>query len=457
MKSWVSLAGALAIAVVSSANAEALNLRQCIAMALNQNPTLMASSARIEQAQAAIDRSKNSYLPKITTGITATRSNDPLNVFGMKLVQQNAAFNDLGLSQYGQPGVTGETKPDALNNPGDYSNVNTRVQAEMPVYTGGQIDGYVRQAQHYLSAAQAGDQAARQQLMFMVYQAYEGVNTAKSFVEVADQGVKAAESFVKTAENLTNQGVLVKSELLTAKVHLANVQVQREQALNQQSVALEQLKVLMGMELDAPLVVGQAPAMSDVATDVNKAKLKAQSNNPQLRALRAQIESSGAAVDVAKSAYLPTVGVMARQDWNDSSLGLNHPSYTLAGVMSWTLTDFGVTRASVDMARSNQAELVALSRQQEQEVAFKVSSTYKKLAEATQRAHSLAINVEQADEAQRLIRQRHEGGVATITEVLVSETQLLKAKADLISARFEVSTQRAMVRLLLGELEETLF
>lgn len=460
MKSWVSLAGALAVVVVSSANAEALNLRQCISMALNQNPTLMASSARIEQAQAAIDRSKNSYLPKITTGITATRSNDPLNVFGMKLVQQNATFGDFGLTSLDPTkpfGDQGAVKPDALNKPSDYSNVNTRIQAEMPVYTGGQIDGYVRQAQHYLSAAQAGDQAARQQLMFMVYQAYEGVNTAKSFVEVADQAVKAAESFVKTSENLTNQGVLVKSELLTAKVHLANVQVQREQALNQQAVALEQLKVLMGMELDAPLVIGQAPAMSDVATDVNKAKTKAQSNNPQLRALRAQIESSGAAVDVAKSAYLPTVGVMARQDWNDSSLGLNHPSYTLAGVMSWTLTDFGVTRASVDMARSSQAELIALSRQQEQEVAFKVSSTYKKLAEATQRANSLAVNVEQADEAQRLIRQRHEGGVATITEVLVSETQLLKAKADLISARFEVSTQRAMVRLLLGELEETLF
>lgn len=456
MKSWVSLAGAFAIVVVSSANAEALNLRQCISMALNQNPTLMASSARIEQAQAAIDRSKNSYLPKITTGITATRSNDPLNVFGMKLMQQNASFNDFGAADFMQNQNLAQ-KPDNLNKPGDYSNVNTRIQAEMPVYTGGQIDGYVRQAQHYLSAAQAGDQAARQQLMFMVYQAYEGVNTAKSFVEVADQAVKAAESFVKTSENLTNQGVLVKSELLTAKVHLANVQVQREQALNQQAVALEQLKVLMGMELDAPLVIGQAPAMSDVATDVNKAKTKAQSNNPQLRALRAQIESSGAAVDVAKSAYLPTVGVMARQDWNDSSLGLNHPSYTLAGVMSWTLTDFGVTRASVDMARSNQAELIALSRQQEQEVAFKVSSTYKKLAEATQRANSLAVNVEQADEAQRLIRQRHEGGVATITEVLVSETQLLKAKADLISARFEVSTQRAMVRLLLGELEETLF
>jgi outer membrane protein TolC len=250
---------------------------------------------------------------------------------------------------------------------------------------------------------------------------------------------------------------MVKSELLTAKVHLANVEVQLAQVQNQQAVALEQLKVLMGMALDAPLTLAQGRSIADIAVDVTSAKQRALANNPQLRALRMQTESSGAAVDAAKSAYLPTVGVMARQDWNDTSVALNHSSYTIAGVMNWTITDFGATRASVDMARSSQAELSAQLRQQEQELSFKVSEAYKKMTEAKQRANSLAINVEQADEAQRLVRQRHEGGVATITEVLVSETQLLKAKADLISARHDVSTQGALVRLLMGELEETLF
>jgi outer membrane protein TolC len=454
MKPWLSWIGIMALSVVQTAQAEKLDLRQCIAQALAQNPSLMASASRIEQAQAAIDRSKSSYLPKISTSITASRSNDPLNVFGMKLMQQNATFNDLGLAEYTG---NGQVAPQKLNSPGDYSNINTRIQAEMPLYTGGQIDAYVRQAQGFLAAAQAGDVAARQHLMFMVFQAYEGVNTAGAFVEVAEQGVKAAQSFVKTAENLTNQGVMVKSELLTAKVHLANVEVQLAQAQNQQAVALEQLKVLMGMALDAPLTLAQGRSIADIAVDVTSAKQRALANNPQLRALRMQTESSGAAVDAAKSAYLPTVGVMARQDWNDTSVALNHSSYTIAGVMNWTITDFGATRASVDMARSSQAELSAQLRQQEQELSFKVSEAYKKMTEAKQRANSLAINVEQADEAQRLVRQRHEGGVATITEVLVSETQLLKAKADLISARHDVSTQGALVRLLMGELEETLF
>lgn len=456
MKPWLTWIGVMALGAVQVAQAEKLDLRQCIARALAQNPSLMASASRIEQAQAAVDRSKSSYLPKISTSITVSRSNDPLNVFGMKLMQQNASFNDFGAADFLQNQNPAQ-KPDNLNKPGDYSNINTRIQAEMPIYTGGQIDAYVRQAQGFLAAAQAGDVAARQQLMFMVFQAYEGVNTAGAFVEVAEQGVKAAQSFVKTAENLTNQGVMVKSELLTAKVHLANVEVQRAQAQNQQAVALEQLKVLMGMALDTPLTLAQGRAIADIAVDVTSAKQRALANNPQLRALRMQTESSGAAVDAAKSAYLPTVGVMARQDWNDTSVALNHSSYTIAGVMNWTITDFGATRASVDMARSSQAELAAQLRQQEQELSFKVSEAYKKMTEAKQRAQSLAINVEQADEAQRLVRQRHEGGVATITEVLVSETQLLKAKADLISARHQVSTQSALVRLLMGELEETLF
>lgn len=456
MKLWLSWMGIVALGVAQTAQAEKLDLRQCIAQALAQNPSLMVSASRVEQAHAAIERSKSSYLPKLSTSITASRSNDPLNVFGMKLMQQNASFNDFGAADFMQNQNLAQ-KPDNLNKPGDYSNVNTRIQAEMPIYTGGQIDAYVRQAQGFLAAAQAGDVAARQQLMFMVFQAYEGVNMAGAFVEVAEQGVKAAQSFVKTAENLTNQGVMVKSELLTAKVHLANVEVQRAQAQNQQAVALEQLKVLMGMALDAPLSVAQGRAIAEVAVDVTSAKQRALANNPQLRALRMQTESSGAAVDAAKSAYLPTVGVMARQDWNDSSVALNHSSYTIAGVMNWTISDFGVTRASVDMARSSQAELAAQLRQQEQELGFKVSEAYKKMTEAKQRTQSLAINVEQADEAQRLVRQRHEGGVATITEVLVSETQLLKAKADLISARHEVNTQSALVRLLMGELDETLF
>lgn len=426
---------------VGVAQAEDLNLRQCVALALSQNPELMASSARIEQANAAITQAQRSYLPKISTSITASRSNDPLNVFGMKLMQQSVVQEDFIVQK--------------LNAPGDYSNINTRVQAEMPLYTGGLIDSYVRQAQGYLAAAQSGDTAARQQLTFMVYQAFDGVSTAGAFADVAAQGVKAAESFVKTAENLVAQGVLVKSELLSAKVHLSNVKVQLEQARNQEAIANEQLKMLMGLPLDASVSLVKGAGVANCECELPRIHEKAQQNNPQLSAIRMQAQSSAAAVDGAKAAYLPTVGLMARQDWNDNNLALNNSSYTLAGVLNWTLTDFGVTNAAVDKARATQSELNAKVKKAEQEVAFKVSEAYRKQIEAKNRVSSLQLNVEQAEEAARLVRQRHEGGLATITEVLVAETQLLKAKADLIAARQDVNVQRATLRMLVGELDES--
>ncbi len=451
MQKIMGLLGISVFLSVGVVHAEDLDLRQCVALALSQNPELLASNARIEQANAAITQAKNSYLPKITTSITASRSNDPLSVFGMKLMQQNATFNDLGLGEY--TGVA-NVAPNALNHPNDYTNINTRLEAQMPLYTGGLIDSYIRQAQSYLQAAQSGDTAARQQLIFMVYQAFDGVSTAGAFADVAAQGVKAAESFVKTAENLTAQGVLVKSELLTARVHLSNVKLQQEQAKNQQEIALEQLKMLMGLSLDTPLELIKGSGVTLFDGDLVTAKARALENNAQLRALRMQADSTGAALDGAKAAYLPTVGLMARQDWNDNNVALNNSSYTIAGVMSWTLTDFGVTKATVERARATQSEMNAKVKKAEQEVVFKVSESYKKAAEAQNRVSSLQLNVEQAEEAARLVRQRHEGGVATITEVLVAETQLLKAKADLIAARQEVNVQRATLRVLIGELDE---
>jgi outer membrane protein len=451
MQKVMGLLGISVFLSIGVVHAEDLDLRQCVALALSQNPELLASNARIEQANAAITQAKNSYLPKITTSITASRSSDPLSVFGMKLMQQNATFNDLGLGEY--TGVA-NVAPNALNHPNDYTNINTRLEAQMPLYTGGLIDSYIRQAQSYLQAAQSGDTAARQQLIFMVYQAFDGVSTAGAFADVAAQGVKAAESFVKTAENLTAQGVLVKSELLTARVHLSNVKLQQEQAKNQQEIALEQLKMLMGLSLDTPLELIKGSGVTIFDGDLATAKARALENNAQLRALRMQADSTGAALDGAKAAYLPTVGLMARQDWNDNNVALNNSSYTIAGVLNWTLTDFGVTKATVERARATQSEMNAKVKKAEQEVVFKVSESYKKAAEAQNRVSSLQLNVEQAEEAARLVRQRHEGGVATITEVLVAETQLLKAKADLIAARQEVNVQRATLRVLIGELDE---
>ena len=69
---------------------------------------------------------------------------------------------------------------------------------------------------------------------------------------------------------------------------------------------------------------------------------------------------------------------------------------------------------------------------------------------AKKRVQTDTLAVEHAAEAQALIIKRYEGGVATMTEVLASKTQLDKAKAELVSVEFDVNIYKAKLRLATG-------
>jgi outer membrane protein TolC len=229
------------------------DLQQCVNIALKQNPDILASQSQLAQAESALSQAQGQRLPKLTASVTGTRTNDALNAFGLKLSQRNATFNDFGISQF--QGI-GNVAPAALNYPDPVTNYNTRLELQIPLYNGGMISGYVDQAKAYIKAAQQGNQAARQQVIFHVIQAYQGVHTAHAYVNVAQQAEAAAEAYVKTTQNLLKEGVVVRSDLLFAQVNLANVRVNLEEARRSEAAAIDQLHLLLGLPLDEKLEIG---------------------------------------------------------------------------------------------------------------------------------------------------------------------------------------------------------
>jgi outer membrane protein TolC len=88
-----TLTGALFFALAAQAAwAETLSFNQCVELALNQNPDLAISRAQIEQAEAATRQAEGNWMPRLNLSVTATHTNDALNVFGMKLSQRNASL-----------------------------------------------------------------------------------------------------------------------------------------------------------------------------------------------------------------------------------------------------------------------------------------------------------------------------------------------------------------------------
>ncbi len=448
------LAAAVMLALAANTSgADTLEFRQCVDAALSQNPDLAISKAQIEQAQAAVRQAEGNRLPRLNLSLTATNTNDALSAFGLKLSQRGATFGDFGAGQFDptNPNVLA-IAPRDLNHPGSVSNVNPRIELLVPVYNGGMVAGYVDTAKAYVRAAQSGDIMARQQVVKQVLMAYQGVHTARAYIQVAEQGRTAAEEFVRITENLHKQGMAVKSDVLSARVNLEEATLKLTEARNAEAAALDQLHLLMGKSLDEPLDVG-APVMPALLTgnDVDLRR-QARDGNPGLDALRHQADAAGAQVRVARSGKKPQFNVMLRQDWNDDTVGFDAASYTVAGVLTWTAFDGGSANAAVDRAEASRSELAAKLRQAEDGIGYQVTDAHRKALEAETRIAVREAGVEQATEAQRLVKKRYENGVGTLVELLAAQAQLDKTRADLVAARYDQAVNRAELKRALGVL-----
>ena len=456
---WLLAGYAYSADTVGSAPASpiiTLDFRQCVQMALEQNPELGISKAQVQQAEAAVRQAQGNKLPRVNLSLTGVHTNDALSAFGLKLGQRQATFNDFGAGEFLNALNTGGNPlpiaPAGLNEPEGVTNFNPRIELLVPVYNGGLVQSYVDTAQSYVKAAQSGDRLARQQVIKNVLMAYQGVHAARAYIKVAQEGEQAAEEYVRISEKLYKQGMAVKSDILSAKVSLEEVRIKLMEARNAEAAALDQLHLLLGKPLETPLEVG-VPVMPTMlaGTDL-ELRNQARANHAGLMALRHQIDGAGAQVTGAKAGKKPQFNVMLRQDWNSDSLGFDAGSYTLAGVLSWSAFDGGTTAAAIDRAEASRSELLAKLKQAEEGVGYQVTEARRKALEAESRIAARQVAWEQATEAQRLIKKRYENGVGTLIELLAAQAQLDKANADLVAARYELAIQRVELKRSAGVL-----
>ncbi len=432
------------------AGAVTLDFHQAVDIALRQNPDLLSAQAQIDQAKAGVSQAQGARLPKITATVGATRTNDALNAFGMKLSQRQATFNDFGANQFipGQYNIA----PNNLNDPGWVNNFSTRLEAQIPLYTGGKLQGYRQQAQSMLLAAQSGDQAARQQIIAHALQAYDGVYTARAFQGVAAKALEAAQSQVKTVDSLLKQGVVIKSDLLTAQVRLEDVKLQQQQAGDMEAQAMDALHVVLGMPLSEPIALGPEVMVSMPAGSPNGWIGQALENNPQIQALRHQIQAASGKVEVARSDLYPQIGALARVDTADPNLGFSAHSYTFGAQLTWNVFDGGVAREGVNQAVAQRMDMQAKLQSAENQLGMQIQDSYRKALDAQNQLKTRELAVQQTEEAARIVNKRYADGVGTLLEVQGAQAQLDKSRADLVLARNQINMQRAALRLALGQL-----
>ncbi|WP_348550783.1 TolC family protein [Acidithiobacillus sp.] len=449
---WLAFLPALS-AVLSVPVAHAMDFSACVHAALQRNPSALLAEAQAAQAKGAVDAAQGHLLPKLSASFSGAQSNNALTVFGMKLSQRVATFNDFGANQFDPSNPSAlNIRPNNLDHPGGYHNLGTEISLAIPIWNGGAVRSGIDAAEGMLHAAQAGDEVARQKLTFVVLQAYDGLVAAKAGLGVAEKASRAADAYVKTTKQLLAQGVVVKSDLLSAQVHQEEAALQVQQAKNAVANARANLALLIGKPMGTPLNVDVAVQPPLPAGDAYALEQQALASNPGLRALREKVHAAQANVDVARAAYLPHINAMAKQEWNGTTLGNAVPSYTVGGQIQWDLLDFSRS-GQMDSAQAGVQAALANLQQAEDKTRLQVQKSLLATHLAAQRVEMRQLAVRQSEEAQRLVRLRYQNGVETLTGLLRGQASLDQSRAELVEARYEEAIERGALFLAIGKMD----
>jgi outer membrane protein len=427
-----------AIATVVFAG-ETLTLDQAVERALTNNPGLKAADAQVEAAQAGILKSRSGVLPKVTLSETWSKSDNPLMVLGTKLNQEIVTPADFN--------------PAVMNNPDPMSNYNTRLSVMQPVFNGGKEYIGMQQAQLATEAAQQDRNRTRQETVFNVVKAYYGLLLAKEYHKVAQQSLETSTANVKLAEARYLAGAVLQSDLLRARVQLAEVAEMATRAGNSVKLAAASLNYAMGAPQDSAYEVEGTLTARETEEGLDRMANEALSRRPDLLSLDRNRKNAEANVRQARSDYIPTLNLMGQTDWNSDRIGgSDAKSWAVMAVLSWNVFDGMVTTSRVREAAATVSKVKAQEEQMRSGVQLQVRQAYYTLEASRERIAATSSSVQEAEEGLRIVQKRYEAGMTTFVDVLGAENALIRSRTNALQALYDNNVAFAELKLAAGTL-----
>jgi outer membrane protein TolC len=403
-----------------------LTLEDAIKRAQGQTAEARALASAIDEADARIRRTQSGFWPRIDVTETVQRGNHPVFVFSSLLSQRRFTAANFAIP--------------ALNDPDPLTNTRTAVNLEQPVFNAGLTRLGVDAAKLDRDLATATRDAARQDLGFHAAQAFVRVLQLEATVRAADAAVAATESDRRRARARREAGLVTEADVLAVTVHLADMRQRQIAAAGDLAVARMQLAEAVGLPLSA-LVVPVRPAAPPPLEDGDGLVREALTTHPMLRRTSVQLQLADNGRRAARASLLPTIGVQAGWELNGATLGEQQSSWVIgAEVRVNVFRGFGDT-ARIAEARHAHLRATAERERAERRIEVDVRGALAQLAAARAREEAGWAALMQARESQRIIRDRYESGLATVTEVLRAAEATLDAESRATVAEMDVILQ----------------
>jgi outer membrane protein len=405
---------------------EALTLREAVDLALRSNPLVAAADAGEKEAEARIHQARSGYLPRLEFSESLQRGNNPVFVFSSLLTQHQFSQGNFALGPL--------NRPDAL------SNYQSRLTVEQVLFDSRQTSRGVEAARFTRQIADEDSRRSHSDVILSVLRTYFSVQLAEKNLEVARQSLESVQADLELAEFIYRSGRSTQADVLAVRVHFAAMREQEIRASNDLAVSRAALNNALGVslfrafELTTPL---ESNAAAPEAALEDYCRLAAE-HRPEMKQAELARSLARTRQQIAGSAYWPQVafqGVIEADRQNFRSNG--GANWFTAVTLRWNLWTGGETKARVQEARFAESQAEALRKSADSSIQLEVRKAYLDVRAAAQRVEVASAAATEAQEAHRIIQNRHQAGLTTVTELLRSETALAAARTRRLSAIYD--------------------
>lgn len=389
-----------------------LTLKDALTFALQQNTKVRKSKLDIEGGKYKVQEVRAQALPQLSGNVGLTYN----AIIGQQVVDFGGQLQTLKFGQKWNSTAGLQLSQQLFN---------------QQVFTGLQA---ARSSEEYYNLT---SQLTEEQILELVANNYYQVLVNREQLNVIDKNIKNVKVIEKIINNQFQNGLAKKIDVDRIKVNLTNLETQREQVSNAITQLENQLKFSMGMPVNNEIIlpatelteVTQLPVFTDSIGLANRTEIKLLNNQDKLLSLQRKAY-------VAE--YYPSLALTGNYTYSSQANGFDFLTSN-ASAIGFGSSAIGLTlkvpifNGFLTRSKIRQADVdIAKAKEDRKETTNSLNMAYEnakiQLRNSLNTIKAQKKNAELADEIYRSTQNNYNNGLATLTDLLDTESSLTEAQ-----------------------------
>jgi len=389
------------------------SLEDCLKLAKENNNLLKSIEDKKIVALLSLKSTRTLFFFKIQGEFSFSRLNE--------IPQMNVDF--LGVSQSFKIG--------------SQNNYQAKFSLIQSLFTGGKLKNIYKMSKSGYKILNYVYEIYRNNLSLMVKQFYYGVILSKNVLEIR----KEAEDFLKenleVSRNLFKEGRVSSYDVSRNEVTYILSESARIEAENSLKVAMENLKNIIGADIDSIKEGFEEP--KNLGFELNFLVEVALKNNPEIKKKQEEVKIQDFNLKSVKSDFFPKLYIGAGYTYENPHYSVEEWGYNWNVFLNLNWDIFSGGKKFYDLKKEKKSREALLNEllDLKEKIKLKVKSEYFSLNSAYKRYLSQSKNVEIAKQNLEIARKRYNQGLLSHLELKDAQVSLTEAELQRLKALFD--------------------